>query len=185
MYEYATTASHLEETTLFRLVSQPLTPAPQGVEVFFSYSHKDIVLRNELEKYLSSLKRQSRIISWHDGEIGAGKEWDREIEEHIDRAHVILLLIRQDFIASDYCYEREMKRALERHKKGEARVVPIILRPAHWEVTPFGMLQALPTEAKPVTLWKDRDEAFLDVVRGIQKVVDKLTTAIPIKEEPQ
>ncbi len=88
---------------------------------------------------------------------------------------IILLLVSQDFLASDYCYEKEMKRALERHEAGEARVIPIILRPTHLEVTPFSKLQALPTEAKPITLWPDRDEAFVDVVRGIQKVIDRLT----------
>jgi len=167
--------SQMNAATVLRPRSQIIIPAPQGVEVFFSYSHKDGVLRNELEKYLSGLKRQHAIVGWYDGEIGAGREWDREIEEHINSAHIILLLVSQDFIASDYCYEKEMKRALERHDAGEARVVPIILRPAHWDVMPFGKLQALPTGAKPVTLWPDRDEAFLDVARGIQKIVGKLT----------
>ena len=163
----------MNAATVLRPRSQMIMPAPQGIEVFFSYSHEDGVLRSELEKYLSGLKRRYAVVGWHDGEIGPGREWDREIEEHINSAHIILLLVSQDFIASDYCYEKEMKRALERHDD-EAHVVPIILRPAHWDAMPFGKLQALPTGAKPITLWTDRDEAFLDVARGIQKIVDKL-----------
>lgn len=159
--------------------SQSLLLAHQEIEVFFSYSHKDEALRHELEKYLSNLKRQRAIVGWYDGEIGAGNEWDREIDTHLNSAHVILLLVSQDFIASDYCYEKEMKRALKRHEAGEARVIPIILRPAHWEVTPFGKLHALPTGATPITSWPNRDEAFLDVARGIQKVVDRLIKSTP------
>jgi len=116
------------------------------------------------------------IVGWHDGEVSPGREWDSEIKERIDRAHIILLLVSQDFLASDHYYEKEMKRALERHEAGEAHVIPIILRPTHWEITPFGKLQALPTKAKPVTRWSNRDEAFLDIVKGIQRVVDKLTS---------
>jgi hypothetical protein len=168
--------SQMNAVTVLRPRSQIIIPVPQRIKVFFSYSHKDGDLRSELEKYLSGLKRKYSIVGWYDGEIGAGREWDREIEEHINSAHLVLLLVSQDFIASDYCYEKEMKRALERHEAEEAHVVPIILRPAHWDIMPFGKLQALPTGAKPVTLWPDRDEAFLDVARGIQKIVDKLTT---------
>lgn len=146
----------------------------QGIKVFFSYSHKDKKLRSELEKYLSHLKRQRLIVGWYDGEIGAGKEWAQEINKHLNEAHIILLLVSQDFMASDYCYDIEMQQALERHETGEAHVIPIILRPAIWEDTPIGKLQALPTGARPIILWANKELAFMDVARGIQKAIDKL-----------
>ena len=111
---------------------------------FFSYSHSDETLRNELEKHFSTLRRQGFIKTWHDRGIGAGKEFDQEISQHIEEADIILLLISPDFLASDYCYEKEMTRALERHKSGEARVIPVILRPCDWHDAPFGKLQAVP-----------------------------------------
>jgi hypothetical protein len=148
---------------------------PKGVDIFFSYSHKDDEMRQELEKHLSNLKRQRIITGWHDGEIRAGDIWEEEIENHLASAHIILLLISPDFIDSTYCYEKEMTRALERHKAREAQVIPIILRPAHWERTPLGKLQALPLGAKPITLWQNKDEALVNVARGIQKIVDELT----------
>ena len=114
--------SQMNAATVLRPRSQMIMPAPQGIEVFFSYSHEDGTLRSELERYPSGLKRRYAVVGWHDGEIGPGREWDREIEEHINSAHIILLLVSQDFIASDYCYEKEMKRALERHDAGEAHV---------------------------------------------------------------
>ncbi len=148
------------------------------IEVFLSYSHKDEPLLNELEKHLGILKRQNVIAVWHDRKIGAGKEWKGEIDTHLNTAHLILLLVSADFIASDYCYDLEVKRAMERHKVGEARVIPIILRAVDWKEAPFGKLQALPTDGQPVTSCKNHDEAFRNILRGIRNVIEEL---IPIE----
>lgn len=142
--------------------------------VFFSYSHKDEDLRDELEVHLSGLKRQGVISTWHDRRITAGSELGSAIDRNLNSADVILLLVSPDFINSDYCYEKEMGRALERHKLGEARVIPVILRPCDWHGLPFGGLLATPTDGKPVTKWPDRDEAFLDVVRSIKAALNEL-----------
>lgn len=107
-------------------------------------------------------------------DIGAGTEWANQIDNHLDTAHIILLLISPDFMASEYCYSIEMKRALERHEIGEARVIPILLRPVDWRDAPFSMLQALPRDARPVTTWKNRDSAFEEIAIQIRKVVDEL-----------
>lgn len=136
--------------------------------VFFSYSHKDETLRDQLETQLAALKRQRVIATWHDREIGAGEEFDKVIDGHINAAEIILLLVSPDFLASDYCYEREMLRAMERHELGEAVVIPVILRACDWQGTPFGKLQAAPTDGRPVTQWPDRDQAFLEVARAIR-----------------
>lgn len=146
------------------------------VSVFFSYSHQDEALRNQLEKHLSALRRQGVISTWHDRRIGAGKEFKREISQNLEQAEIILLLISPDFIASDYCYDIEMERAIERHKDGTARVIPVILRPCDWKELPFGELQAAPTDGKPVTRFPDQDEAFLDVTNAIKNAIREMTT---------
>ena len=107
------------------------------VEVFYSYAHKDEAFRNELEKHLSLLRRQGLITAWHDRHILPGTDWAQAIDEHLERASVILLLISADFLASDYCYGLEMQRALERHQANEARVIPILLRPVDWNKRSF------------------------------------------------
>ena len=139
--------------------------------VFFSYSHVDEVLRDELEKHLSALKRQGLIDTWHDRCILAGDEFDNEISEHLERANLILLLISADFISSKYCYDIEMKRALERHEAGEARVIPVILRACDWQGMPFGKLMATPQDGLAVSSWSNIDEAFLDIVRSIKRTI--------------
>ena len=112
--------------------------------LFFSYSHRDETLRDELEIHLTMLKRQGVITTWHDRRIGAGKEFGKEISHYLEEAEIILLLVSPDFLASDYCYDVEMARALERHKGGEARVIPVILRPCDWHSAPFRQIAGSP-----------------------------------------
>ncbi len=145
-----------------------------SIELFFSYSHKDESLRDKLANHLKLLERQGVISAWYDRDITAGTEWEGQIDEHLESAQVILLLISADFLASDYCYDIELKRAMERHELGEARVIPIILRDVDWKGATFGKLQALPRNAKPITSWDNEDEAFTNVAKGIRKAVDEL-----------
>jgi hypothetical protein len=144
------------------------------VSLFYSYTHSDERYRNKLEVHLSSLKRQGLIAGWHDRQITSGSDWGAEIHAQLDSAEIILLLVSADFIHSDFCYSVELQRALERHESGDARVIPVIVRPCDWHTAPFGKLQALPKDGKPVTSWKNRDEAFTDVARGIREAVEKL-----------
>ncbi len=149
------------------------------IEVFFSYDRKDEKMRDELEKHLSILKRQGVITAWHNRKIGAGKEWQNEIDAHLNTASVILLLISTDFITSDYCWDVEVRRAMERHEAKEARVIPVILRSTDdWESAPFGKLKPLPKDGKPISKWGDRDEAFCNVALGIRAVVKELTASL-------
>jgi internalin A len=142
--------------------------------LFYSYSHKDENLRNELETHLKLLQRQGLIESWHDRDIEAGDEWKRKIDDNLERADIILLLVSADFIASDYCYEIEMRRALERHEKEEARVIPVVVRDVNWRTAPFAGLQALPKDALAVTKWADKDSAWRNVSEGIEKVAGQM-----------
>jgi formylglycine-generating enzyme required for sulfatase activity len=144
------------------------------ISLFYSYSHKDEDLRLKLQDHLAGLKWSGMIAEWNDRDIEAGKEWEKEIDHHLSSADIILLLVSATFIASPYCWGIEIKKALERHERGEARVIPVILRPCRWQRTPFAKLQATPKDAKPVTQWLDWDAAFDDVVSKIEAVVDEL-----------
>src|SRR5579863_3667353 len=144
------------------------------IHLFYCYAREDKALLDELEKHLSWLKRRYQLKNWHDREILPGEEWENAIDTHLNTAHLILLLISADFMASDYCFGREMQQALERHKTGACRVVPILLRPTYWENAPFSSLQLLPTDARPITRWPDRDEAFENIVTSIDRVIKDL-----------
>lgn len=145
--------------------------------VFFSYCHADEALRNELQKHLSLMVRNGEITTWHDRMIRAGDEFDGEIDQHLEEAEVILLLISSDFIASDYCFDVELKRAMERHEEGSARVIPVILRECDWKSAPFGTLLAVPTDGKAVQDWPNTDKAFLNVVEQIRNALPENPTS--------
>ncbi len=148
-----------------------MASASAPLELFYSYAHKDEPLRQELEKQLSPLQHDGLITGWRDRDINAGQEWERAIDQHLESAGIILLLISSDFMASEYCYSKEMTRALERHQAGEATVIPILLRPVDWTHAPFSHLQALPRDNRPVTTWANQDEAFAAIAQGIRKLV--------------
>lgn len=139
--------------------------------VFISYSHKDEALRAELDTHLALLRREGAIDVWSDHRIAAGSELDASISDALESADIILLLLSADFIASDYCFGIEMRRAIERHERREAVVVPVLLRPCDFRTAPFGRLKAIPTDARPVVKWPNRDDAFLDIVHYLRALL--------------
>lgn len=147
--------------------------------VFFSYSHMDENLRDQLEKQLTILKRQGIIETWHDRRIGAGEELHNAIDAHIETDDIILLLVSPDFLASDYCYDREMLSAMARHDAGDAIVVPVILRACDWHGAPFGKLMATPPDGRPVTQWPDLDQALLEVAKAVRSAVQRVSKRKP------
>ncbi|HLX57960.1 MAG TPA: FxSxx-COOH system tetratricopeptide repeat protein [Ktedonobacteraceae bacterium] len=151
-----------------------------SLEVFIAYSHQDTELCDALGKHLSELKRQGIISSWSDGALLSGAEWEWHIRQHLNTAQIILLLVSADFMASDFSYSAEMARALERHQADEARVIPILLRPADWQGAPFAVLQVLPRDGKPVVMWPTLNGALAHVMQGIRAAINNLARAAQI-----
>lgn len=154
------------------LVGLAEPPSSPGLNLFISYAHSDESFKNDLLKHLEPLRRLNLIESWHDRKLRAGEEWDKVISSNLKSADVILLLVSIDFINSRYCYDVEMETALDRHEEKRATVIPVILRPCLWQQTPFAKLQALPTGGQAVSVWRDRDEAMVDIVDGIRRIAE-------------
>ena len=149
--------------------------AGEALDVFISYSHRDEGLKDELVNYhLKLLQREGKINTWQDRDIEAGAEWAAEIRTKLETADIVLLLITRHFLASDYCYETEMQRAVQRHDEGTARVIPIILETCSWMYSDFKHLQVLPKDGRPVTSWDNQADAFFDVEEGIRRVIESL-----------
>jgi hypothetical protein len=156
--------------TMSTQAKKPSTP----LRVFYSYAREDEEYLRELEKHLVELERQGLITSWFDQQRSPGADWSSEIIDHLITANIILLLVSQDFIASDFIYEKELQVALRRHELREARVIPIILRPSDWKHTPFAKFQVLPRGGLPVSIYPNRDEAFRDIVSGIRYICEDI-----------
>jgi len=144
------------------------------VRMFVSYAHVDKDYKEQLENHISVLVRNGVVYPWTDEVLMPGEIWSQSISDAINNAQLIILLISSDFLASDYCYNIEMKDALKRHEEKKAIVVPVILRACDWMDTPFSHLQALPALGKPIKDWPDPDAAYMNVVDGLKKSVAML-----------
>ncbi len=141
------------------------------LKVFCCSAHEDQEMLEHLKRHLMPLQRRSQITIWSDANLTAGVEWEKELHQHLESADMILLLLSPDFMASDHCYSTVMGRAIVRHNDGSAQVIPLLLRPVHWDDAPFAQLQVIPTNAEPVTKWVNRDDAFHDTVKHINRVI--------------
>ncbi|MCP4990310.1 MAG: toll/interleukin-1 receptor domain-containing protein [Colwellia sp.] len=152
------------------------------IKLFYSYSHKDETYREKLETHLSILRRSGYISEWHDRRISAGNDWEEDIDYNLEDSDLILLLVSSNFLASDYCYDTETIRALEKHESGEAVVIPIILSPCLWLESKLKKLQSLPRDNKAVSIFPNEDVAWLEVAEGILERVKGLQ--LNPKEKP-
>lgn len=148
-----------------------------GKKVFISYSHKDESHRDDFEDHLAMLKRKGVVDVWHDRRIAPGEDWKGEIDKNLEEAEIIILLISPSFLASEYCYDVELKRAIERKNEGTAEIISVLVRPCDWFDCEFAKYQAVPKDAQPITTWADADSAWLDVVKGLKFHIESFVPA--------
>lgn len=140
------------------------------MKAFISYSHDDAEFLTKLHQHLAALRRQNLIETWTDRKIDAGGVLDAEISAAMESADLFLLLVSSSFISSDYCYEKEFKVALDKYQAGDARIVPIIIRPCDWKIEELRQFKALPEDGKPVHSqhWHSLDEALDSITKGLR-----------------
>lgn len=141
------------------------------VRIFYCYSPRDVELREKLEAHLALLRRSGHIFAWHEQCLEPGMDWQAQAAQKLEQADVILLLVSADLVASDYHYDVEIKRAIERHQRGEARVIPVLLRPVDLQNAPFADLAVLPVGGKPVTAWTNQDQAWENIASELRRSI--------------
>lgn len=141
------------------------------MNAFISYSHKDTLSLEKLHTHLSQLKRDGHLSSWTDEDILAGESFNGVISKNLEAAQIFIALLSPDYIASNYCYEKEFEQALRLHESGKLTIIPIILEPCDWLSTPFNAFKALPKDGKAISTWQNINTAFLDVVQNIRKLL--------------
>lgn len=146
-------------------------PPKTPINVFISYAQEDEAYRKTLDKSLSLLKRKGLISVWFDRQIQVGQAWKGEVDRQLEAANLILLLVSSDFLASDYCWDVEVQRAMERHREGSAKVVPIFIRACDWTDAPFAELKGVPDPKVPIAEAPSQDVAWTQVVEAIRGLI--------------
>jgi hypothetical protein len=141
--------------------------------LFISYSHADARLLERLHKHLAQLKREGSVSEWYDREITAGGRIDAEIEEQLNAASIYVAALSPDFIASTYCYDVELQRALAREEQGELTIVPVIFEPCDWLATPLGKFKAVPEDGKPISEYSNENVALLSVTSELRRLIER------------
>ncbi len=148
-------------------------PTPtRPLRAFFSYSKSDKALLEDFKKAIAALRRQQLIEAWDDSRIVPGEEWDEDIKTALHEADIIFLLLSQDFLSTDYIWDKEIAEAMRRHDAREARVVPILLRSCDWKGLPFEKLQGLPRKGRYIVGSPNPDESWLEVAQGVRAVIE-------------
>jgi hypothetical protein len=148
--------------------------AQKPVEIFISYSRKDLVFLQELRASLKVFENEHGVRIWSDGNLTPGVEWEEELYAQFNAAHIILLLVSPNFFSSDYCYHRELPAALKRHDEGTARVIPVIIQSVPWKYARLARLMVLPKEGRPVELWEHRNEAYENIGESLYALFDEI-----------
>lgn len=150
---------------------------------FISYTHIDAHYTERLHVHLAQLKRESLLTSWYDGEIAAGQQIERAIDQELKIADLFLALVSPDYLASNYCYNIEFQQAQQLHEAAKLVIIPIIVQPCDWKSSPFGKFKAIPKDGKPVSEWTNENNAFLNIVDEIRKLI-KTTTPSDVVAAP-
>ncbi len=162
------------DSTEHLTIQEEMMSKRKGVKLFISYAHKDEDFKDELRAHLSGLKQKGLIKEWDDRAILPGQVWDDEIKQNLNEADIILFLVSSAFMASGYINDVELKRAIARHKKGEVLIIPIVVRACDLSSLAISKFQALPKNAKPISSWDDPDEAYVDVVQQLKRVIKNI-----------
>lgn len=147
-------------------------------KVFFSYSHKDRKIRDDIDKHFAVLKHSKTISSWYDNEILAGEDFDHEIKQELESADIILLLISADFLNSRYCQDVEVKRALEKQTAGLAKVVPIIIDACDWKHSVIRHLKSLPDDGREIAKYRNKRVAYQNITDSVRQLAEVVNNPI-------
>lgn len=183
---FHTTSPHPKHgaTSHHTLCTQERIKYKYAMRAFISYSHHDEDHVDRLRAHLAMLEREGLVEGWHDRRILAGSDLDATIDNELASCDLFFAMVSADFLASNYCYEREMQEALRRHETGSMRVVPILLEPCDWQTSPLGKLLALPTDAVAVSEWTNRENAYFSIAQEVRKIAQSGIETQTSEEKP-
>jgi Cdc6-like AAA superfamily ATPase len=154
--------------------------ADRPLNIFLSYASKDEEFANQLQAQLSILSRRGILNVWSQNKILPMSDLRAEVKRYIEEADIICPLLSADYLASEELYT-DLEAAMNRHRSKSVRVVPILLRPVDWKSSALADLPILPANEQSIDTWVSRDAAYLDVTKGLQRVIASIKSAVAPK----
>ena len=153
--------------------------AGRRCRIFVSCARVDEPHRKRLDVHLAPLVRDGLIEVWSDRAVAAGSDWEHDIERELATADVVILLVTPDFVASTYCFEKELPEALRRNEDDGLLILPVHVKVVDLPNLPIGRFQGLPAELRPISAWPDADDAWLAVAHGVRRAAEAIRTDLP------
>lgn len=165
-------------TAICRKSAVHATSVRRSCRIFVSYARVDEPHRLRLAVHLAPLVREGLVDVWCDQAVAAGSDWERDIQHELATADIVMLLVTPDFVASDYCFERELPEVLRRNEEDGLCVLPVLVKSVDLVNLPIGRFQGLPTDLWPISAWRDADEAWLRVARDVRNAAEELARRV-------
>lgn len=169
------TVSHASQTSLVTVRDQ----------IFISYSRQDHDWLKTLEPYLKPLVDDHRVTVWSDQAIAPGRDWKAEIDQAVAAARIAVLIVSQDFLASDFIIDHELPALFAARAKGELQILWIAARHSVYQKTPLGSIQALNDPRKPLHAIPrpEREKVLVDIAGRIMAAYDAMKEAASARDE--
>ena len=141
-------------------------------KVYICHAQEDEYFKTRLDSHLTTLKVNRKIETWFHSKILPGDKWSDELEENLNMANIIILLISINMIVSPTINNVEMPKILERVSQRKSKLIPVIINHCDWqEFYQLGQYSFLPDNRVPISSWENEDAAWLNVLRGIKRLL--------------
>lgn len=151
------------------------------VYVFVSYSHDEDRRWFESGSLIPYLKNSLRreAVFWHDHGLEPGDVFRREIEEEIDRADLVILLISQGFLNSEFIEKVELPRIMDRAERAQLEVIPLLTHPCLWQELEFiARYQIVPGQPTPLIEYtgssRDWARVKFETLKAVKSRIDRI-----------
>jgi tetratricopeptide (TPR) repeat protein len=146
----------------------------QSLNLLYWYAPEDQQWRDEIDFHLSDLKRHYHITNVVDGVLLQSIQQDERFLAQLRNTHLVLVLVSAHFEATHFVPRPDIRKNLEWLRwSGNCLVIALLLENVDWDGAPFGSRDVLPSDARPVTKWSSREQAFQDIEKGMRRAIEK------------
>lgn len=176
--------------TMSALGKQGVSVRNNDITIFVGYAPENAEQSEKLRHQLAFFQKRKRLypidFQFETVLMKIGDDYDtlsQTVKELLARSEIIILLISDNFVNSDFHYDEELLVAIEHHKQQNSYVVPVLLDFCLWEELPLDNIPILPDlleqnaeKKRPVLSknWQTEDEPFFVITKYISNLIRQI-----------